>query len=187
VSDDALKLTIYYGESDRAGRGFLADALATVFARHELRTSLVMRGTTGFGAKQHLRTDRLLTLSEDLPLVSVAVDTRERIEAAHEQVMRLRFDGLVTLERARLLTGPLDTAEPPDQATKLTVYLGRGEPPGHAAVVDLLQRHGIAGADAGGEEVLGELLGVRQQLRAGGGARGGAVDQSGRGRVAFDQ
>ena len=34
-----------------------------------------MRGVEGFGAKHHLRTDRLLTLSEDLPLVSVAVDT----------------------------------------------------------------------------------------------------------------
>jgi PII-like signaling protein len=171
VNDDALKLTIYYGESDRAGRGFLADALATVFARHQLRTSLVMRGTTGFGTKQHLRTDRLLTLSEDLPLVSVAVDTRERIESAHEQVMRLRFDGLVTLERARLLTGPLDIAEPPDQATKLTVYLGRGEPPGHATVVDLLQRHGIAGAT-----VLlgidGTAHGIRRRARFAGGNGG---------------
>ena len=47
-----------------------------------------MRGVEGFGAKQHLRTDRLLTLSEDLPLVSVAVDTRARIEAALAEVTR---------------------------------------------------------------------------------------------------
>ncbi len=57
------------------GRHFLADALAGIFARHELQASLVMRGVQGFGVKHHLRTDRLLTLSEDLPLVSVAVDT----------------------------------------------------------------------------------------------------------------
>ena len=48
----------------------------------QLQTSLVLRGVAGFGVKHHLRTDRLLTLSEDLPLVAVAVDTRARIEAA---------------------------------------------------------------------------------------------------------
>ena len=79
MNEDCLKLTIYYGERDRANGRLLADALVDVFARHELQTSLVMRGVLGFGATQHLRTDRLLTLSEDLPLVSVAVDTRARI------------------------------------------------------------------------------------------------------------
>src|SRR5205823_13283846 len=105
VNEDCLKLTSYFGEPDRAGAGFLADAFTEIYARHELQTSLVMRGVESFGAKQHLRTDRLLTLSEDLPIVSVAVDTRERIEAALADVEALRFDGLVTLERARMLTG----------------------------------------------------------------------------------
>jgi PII-like signaling protein len=171
VKDDCLKLTVYYGERDRAGGGFLADALANVFARHELQTSLVMRGITGFGTKQHLRTDRLLTLSEDLPLVSVAVDTRARIETALHELESLRFDGLVTLERARLLTGRLTTVELPDdlhEATKLTVYLGRQERAGsllaYEAVVELLHRHGIAGATVllG---VDGTAHGVRQRAR----------------------
>jgi PII-like signaling protein len=131
VNDDCLKLTIYFGERDRTDRGFLADDLVDIFARHELATSLVMRGTSGFGAKHQLRTDRLLTLSEDLPIISVAVGHRECIEKALHQVEQLRFDGLVTLERARMLTEPLDAAElPPDleAATKLTVYVGRQEP-----------------------------------------------------------
>ena len=76
---DALKLTTYFGERDRVGDRFLADALADLYARHELRSSLVLRGVAGFGVKHHLRTDRLLTLSEDLPIVSVAVDARARI------------------------------------------------------------------------------------------------------------
>lgn len=105
MKSDCLKLTIYYGELDRARGGFLADALVDVFARHALQTSLVMRGIVGFGIKHRLRTDRLLTLSEDLPLVSVAVDTRERVEAALRDVEALDFEGLVTLERARMLTG----------------------------------------------------------------------------------
>jgi PII-like signaling protein len=153
VIEDGRKLTIYFGERERSGNAFLADALSEIYARHELQTSLVMRGVEGFGAKHHLRTDRLLTLSEDLPMVSVAVDASERIGAAVAEVDRLRFDGLITLERARMLTGPLGPVTlpaAPHESAKLTVYVGRHERAGgkHAyeAVVDLLHARGIAGA-----------------------------------------
>lgn len=146
MSGDALKLTVYFGERDKANGGYLADALSDIYARHKLRTSVVMRGVKGFGAKHRLRTDRLLTLSEDLPLVSVAVDKPELIDEAAAEVDRLRSEGLVTVERARLWTGGTAPSEP----SKLTVYLGRqervGSTPAFRAVVALLHRRGIAGA-----------------------------------------
>lgn len=97
MNEDCLELTTYLRERDRATHGFLADALTDIYARHELQMSLLVRGVEGFGPNHRLRTDRLLTVSEDLPLVSVAVDTRPRIEAALTEVNELRFDGLVTL------------------------------------------------------------------------------------------
>jgi PII-like signaling protein len=171
VNADCLKLTTYFGERDRADGGFLADAFTGIYARHELQTSLLMRGVEGFGARQHLHTDRLLSLSEDLPLVSVAVDTRPRIEAALADVDRLRFAGLVTLERAWMLTGGSVPREVPwegDAATKLTVYVGRQERlagrPAHEAVVALLHARGVAGATVllG---VDGTAHGVRERAR----------------------
>jgi PII-like signaling protein len=172
VNSDCLKLTTYFGERDRADGGFLADAFTDIYAGHELKTSLVMRGVEGFGAEQHLHTDRLLTLSEDLPLVSVAVDTRERIEAALADVNQLRFAGLVTLERAWMLSGratiPGELPWQGDAATKLTVYVGRQERiagrPAHEAVVALLHERGIAGATVllG---VDGTAHGVRQRAK----------------------
>jgi PII-like signaling protein len=171
VIDDCLKLTTYFGERDRADGGFLADAFSDIYARHELQTSVVVRGVEGFGVKHHLRTDRLLTLSEDLPLVSVAVDTRERIEAALAEVNQLDFDGLVTLERARMLTGRIEAVTlPPElhEATKLTVYVGRQEransKPAYEAVVELLHERAIAGATVllG---VDGTAHGVRQRAK----------------------
>jgi PII-like signaling protein len=153
VNEDCLKLTTYFGERDRANGRFLADAFTEIYGRHELQTSLVMRGVEGFGVKHHLRTDRLLTLSEDLPVVSVAVDTRERIEAALAEVNQLRFDGLVTLERGRMLTGRIEAVQlrrELHEATKLTVYVGRQErandKPAYEAIVELLHQRGIAGA-----------------------------------------
>ena len=97
------KLTSYFGERHRIGGAFVADTLLELYGRHEIAASILLRGTEGFGLKHHLRTDRSLTLSEDLPLVAVAVDTRPRIEAVLAPVLALNPAGLVTLEGARLL------------------------------------------------------------------------------------
>lgn len=171
MNDDCLKLTIYFGERDRARGHFLADSLSGIYAQHQLQASLIMRGVEGFGVKQHLRTDRLLTLSEDLPLVSVAVDARPRIEAALPEVNQLQFDGLVTLERARMLAGDLEPGGLPtdlEEEVKLTVYVGRHARargrPAYEAVVDLLHQRGVAGATVllG---VDGTVRGTRQRAR----------------------
>jgi len=156
VNEDCLKLTSYFGERQRtASNGFAADALLDLYGRRGIATSILLRGAEGFGAGQRLRTDVSLSLSEDLPLTAVAVDTRPRIEGLLDSTANLLRSGLVTLERARLLTGDLEGVEPgeaPDEETKLTVYVGRQERvyrvPAFVAVCDLLHRRGIAGATA---------------------------------------
>jgi len=150
---DALKLTAYLGERDRAGGRFLAHALVDRFAAAGVAVSCVFRGAEGFGAKHHLRTDRLLTLSEDLPVVVLAVDRRDRIEALVPAVRDLLGGGLLTLEAARRLDDGEHPATWEDgDAAKLTVYVGRQERfdarPAAAGVVALLHRHGVAGATA---------------------------------------
>ena len=156
MNEDCLKLTSYFGERQRtADNGFAADALLDLYGRRGIATSILLRGAEGFGARQHLRTDRSESLSHDLPLTAVAVDTRSRIEGLLDPTVDLLRSGLVTLERARLLTGDLETVAPggaPDEETKLTVYVGRQERvyrvPAFVAVCDLLHRRGIAGATA---------------------------------------
>jgi len=146
VNHDALKLTAHFGERHMRGDRLLSDALMEHFAGRGLRTSLLLRGAIGFGLKHHLRTDRLLTLSEDLPLVAVAVDRPEPVAAAAEEIATMPHVGLITLERAA--TGPV--AAGPGEEVRLTVHLGRGARaagrPAHVAVVDLLRRRGVAGA-----------------------------------------
>jgi PII-like signaling protein len=156
VSDARLKLTTYFGERQRTGGRFMADALFDLYARHEVRTSVLLRGVEGFGAKNHLRSDVVLTLSEDLPLVSVAVDAPERIERVLDEVHALERHGLVTLERARGGAGDLDGE------TKLTVYAGRQDRIGE--MMSRLRSRGAAGAIAllG---VDGTVDGVRRRAR----------------------
>jgi PII-like signaling protein len=141
---DCLTLTTYFGERDRLADGRLVgDSLLDVYGRHGVRASVLLRGSEGFGAKHLLRTDRLLTLSEDLPVLSMAVDSPARIEAV---LAELPPTGLVTLERSRLLPDGAGTFE----AAKLTIFVGRHERldgrHAVAAVTDLLYRRGLAGA-----------------------------------------
>jgi PII-like signaling protein len=153
VNEDCLKLTTYFGERDRSGGRLLADELLDIYGHHRAAVSILLRGSEGFGRLHHRHTDRLLSLSEDLPVVSIAVDRRERVESLLEQVLQVKRRGLVTLERARILTGDLGEVRLPDrlgEATKLTVYIGRyeraGGRPAFVAVTELLRRRGIAGA-----------------------------------------
>ncbi|MDQ6777469.1 MAG: DUF190 domain-containing protein [Actinomycetota bacterium] len=171
MNEDCLKLTAYFAERDRSGGRFLGDALLDICARHRLQTSVLLRGAEGFGLHQVLQTDRLLSLSEDLPIVVAAVDTRERIEAALPEVGAVASHGLLTLERARMLTGQVDHVSLPEElheASKLTVYCGRYErsdrQPAFVAIVDLLHRRGAMSAN-----VLlgidGTAHGVRERAR----------------------
>jgi PII-like signaling protein len=152
-NDDCLKLTTYFGERDRTDGGLVADAMLDIYGGNRLQTSILLRGSEGFGRLHHRHSDRLLSLSEDLPVVSIAVDRRERIESILDSVLRVKRRGLITLERARLLSGEIGPVELPEglgEATKLTVYVGRQERvsrvPAYVAVCDLLHRRGIAGA-----------------------------------------
>jgi PII-like signaling protein len=153
VNDDCLKLTAYFAERGRSGGQFLGDALLGICEGHALRTSILLRGAEGFGRHQVLQTDRLLSLSEDLPMVLAAVDTRARIEAALPEIGEAAEHGLLTLERARLLTGDVGRVALPEElheASKLTVYCGRhervGGRPAFVAIVELLRRHGLLSA-----------------------------------------
>ncbi len=153
MNDDCLKLTVYFGESDRLDGRLLSDELLDVFERAELRASVLLRAVEGFGIKHTLRSQRFLTLSEDLPLVAVAVDERTRIERILPAVTELVGGGLVTLERARLVHDAIEAVALPEElneATKLTLYLGRDERvggvPAQVQVVELLRQCGLAGA-----------------------------------------
>jgi PII-like signaling protein len=135
-------LTVHFGERDRAGDGLLADALFEDFARHGVHTSVLLRGIEGYGLRHHLRTDRLLTLSEDLPAVAIAIDEPGRIEGVVEELPGPQGTGLVTVEEVGA------AGDGGDQ--KLTVYLHRRRrldgAPAYVGVCDLLRRHGVGGA-----------------------------------------
>jgi PII-like signaling protein len=155
---EALKLWVYFGDSQLTGAELTSDALTDSLARRHVAVSALCRGIEGFGFNRRIHTERFPDISTDLPLVVCAVDSRERIQALLDDVDRVVADGLVTLEYARLATGE-EVAEAqfprePGRAAKLTIYCGRleraavGRRPAYREAVEILRRHGAAGATA---------------------------------------
>ena len=171
MSRPALRLSVYFGELDRMDGGLLSDALLDLFARHEVDVAVLLRAVEGFGIKHRLRTQRLLTLSEDLPLLALALGEADRVEGLLPELDTMLPEGLVTIERARLVepgTVPEAALEGLGPQVKLSAFVARarrvgGEP---AAIAHL--RHLGAGGVAGGVALLGVdgvVAGERRRAR----------------------
>ena len=143
MSSARARLTAYFGERDRSHGTFLADRTLAVMASAGLERSAVLRGSEGFGNKHRLQSSSLLSLSEDLPMVTLGVGIRNQVERAAGEIRELAPEGLVTVE-------PVESPAPAGTATGIQVWLRRGQKlgsePAHVGVVRLLARHGAAAA-----------------------------------------
>jgi PII-like signaling protein len=99
----ATRLSIYIGESDTWHHRPLYSELVRRAHAAGLAGASVFRGIEGFGSSKTVHTTRLLSLSEDLPVAVVVVDTRERIEAFLPRVTELVGEGLVTLDEVTVV------------------------------------------------------------------------------------
>ena len=63
-----------------------------------LAGATVLRGIEGFGKSSHIHTTRILSLSEDLPVVVVIVDVEARVRPFLAELEELVTEGLVTVE-----------------------------------------------------------------------------------------
>ena len=94
----AIRLTVMVGESDQAGHHPVYTEIVHRAHAAGLAGASVFRGIEGFGKSRHVHTTRILSLSEDLPVAVVIVDTDERIRAFLPELDDLGIEGLVLLE-----------------------------------------------------------------------------------------
>ncbi len=103
LTGTALRLTIMIGESDRWHHKPLSTEIVHRAHKAGLAGATVLHGVEGFGASNRIHTTRLLSLSEDLPVVIVIVDTHERIHAFLPQLDELVTEGLVILDDCEVI------------------------------------------------------------------------------------
>ena len=96
-------LRIFIGESDLWHGQPLSNALVERLRKQGFAGATVLRGLAGFGARSVVHTAHLLELSQDLPLVIEVVETEERVKQLEPILDEMIGDGLVTLEKVRVL------------------------------------------------------------------------------------
>lgn len=100
---EAELLRIFIGESDRHEGKPLHQAIVDAARGRGMAGATVLRGEIGFGAHSRVHTAHILRLSQDLPIVIEIVDKPDRIAEFLPELDRMMDEGLVTLERVRVI------------------------------------------------------------------------------------
>ncbi|MEV0910538.1 DUF190 domain-containing protein [Streptomyces hokutonensis] len=117
LTGSALRVTVFIGENDTWHHKPLYTEIVHRAHTAGLAGASVFRGIEGFGASSLIHTTRLLSLSEDLPVAIVIVDTEERVRAFLPQLDELVGEGLVILDECEVIR-----------------YVGRVDEPGETGV-----------------------------------------------------
>lgn len=103
LDGEQVLMRIFIGEGDKWHSRPLSEALLERLRRDGFAGATVFRGVAGFGARSVVHTTHLLRLSEDLPVVIEVVDTEQHIDRLLPILDEMVSEGLVTLERARVV------------------------------------------------------------------------------------
>ena len=103
IPEDGYLLRIFVGESDRYDHHPLYESIVLKARESGLAGATVVRGVMGFGKHSVLHTAKILRLSEDLPMLVEIADSLGKIEQFLPMLDQMITDGLVTLERVRVI------------------------------------------------------------------------------------
>jgi PII-like signaling protein len=100
----ALRLTVHLADGEQYHHRPVYSEIVHAAHRAGLAGASVFRGMEGFGRNARtVHTTRLLDVAENLPLLVVLVDTRERIQAFLPRLREISPTSLATLEEVDLV------------------------------------------------------------------------------------
>lgn len=103
LSGTAVRVSIFLGENDTWHHRPLYTEIVHRAHTAGLAGASVFRGIEGFGASSLIHTSRLLSLSEDLPVMIVIVDDHDRIQQFLPHLDELVTEGLVILDDCEVI------------------------------------------------------------------------------------
>ena len=96
-------MRIHIGESDKWQGKPLYEAIVAMLRMDGFSGVTVLRGVAGYGGSSVYHTDKLLRMSQDLPIVLEVIETNERIEEILPRLDEMVEGGLITLEKVRVI------------------------------------------------------------------------------------
>ncbi len=96
-------MRIHIGESDKWHGKPLHEAIVMMLRKEGFSGATVLRGVSGYGGSSVYHTDKLLRLSQDLPIIVEVIETQERIDQILPRLDEIVDGGLITLEKVRVI------------------------------------------------------------------------------------
>ena len=98
-----MLMRIHIGESDKWHGKSLHEAIVEMLRKEGFSGATVLRGVAGFGGSSVYHTDKILRMSQDLPIILEVIDAAERIEKILPRLDEMVDGGLITLEKVRVI------------------------------------------------------------------------------------
>lgn len=96
-------MRIHIGESDKWHGKPLHEVIVEMLRKDGFSGATVLRGVAGFGGSSIYHTDKILRLSQDLPIIVEVVEYTDRIEKILPRLDEMVEGGLITLEKVRVI------------------------------------------------------------------------------------
>jgi uncharacterized protein len=96
-------MRIHIGESDKWHGKPLYEAIVKMLRKEQFSGATVLRGVAGYGGSSVYHTDKLLRMSQDLPIILEVIENADRIEKILPKLDEMVDGGLITLEKVRVI------------------------------------------------------------------------------------
>jgi len=100
---DRALMRIHIGESDKWHGKPLYEAIVELLRREGFSGVTVLRGVGGYGSTSIYHTEKILRLSQDLPIIIESVEFEDRVEKMLPRLDEMIGGGLITLEKVRVI------------------------------------------------------------------------------------
>jgi uncharacterized protein len=103
IEGERMLMRIHIGESDKWHGKSLHEAIVEMLRKEGFSGATVLRGVAGFGGSSVYHTDKILRMSQDLPIILEVIDAAGRIEKILPRLDEMVDGGLITLEKVRVI------------------------------------------------------------------------------------
>ncbi|MGA7921686.1 MAG: DUF190 domain-containing protein [Candidatus Acidiferrales bacterium] len=156
----AKKVSIYVGQDHQYHGESVYAAILEFLFYHKVSGASVTRGIAGFGADHHMHTDRILALTENLPMKVEFIETPEKVEELLPKLHEMVGTGLIEIQDTTIVkpsesskrVARQESTPPLKRETKaklMRIFIGENDKwngePLHKALIECMRTNDIAG------------------------------------------
>ncbi len=156
----AKKVSIYVGQDHQYHGESVYAAILEFLFYHKVSGASVTRGIAGFGADHRMHTDRILVLTENLPMKVEFIETPEKVQELLPKLHEMVGTGLIEIQDTTIVkpsevskTSPrledFPSLKREGKAKMMRIFIGENDrwnrKPLHKALIESMRSNDIAG------------------------------------------